>query len=388
MAPREFDLATIVRDAGSEFLKTRSTTPYQRKALRAIEQCRTPALGGQFARCDRCGEQHLLFRSCGSRSCPRCQASARHDWLAARLKDLLPVPYFHVVFTVPEQLNVLALYCPEAFYGALLGAAGQALLDVGQTKLHAELGALTVLHTWGQNLSLHPHVHCVVPGGGFRGDRKAWVSVEKPTFFLPVKVLSRRFRTLLRLRLLKAFRAGKLARLPRAVAWDQPSFELLLARAGHTDWVVYSKPPFAGPQQVLEYLAAYTHRLAISNRRLVGFDGKTVAFRWKDYRDENRPKILELDVLEFLRRFTLHILPPRLVRIRYFGFLANRNRVKNIELARTLIGGEPIELRSPRERPSVPCPACAEGTLIIGPFWLPQLLPTPARDPPALEEAS
>ena len=388
MEPRDLDLATIVRAVSPEFLRARATTPYQRKALRAIERCRTPALGGQLAACDRCGAQHLLFRSCGNRACPRCQASARHDWLAARLKDLLPVPYFHVVFTIPEQLNVLAVYCPEVFYGALLGAAGQALLDVGLTKLHAELGVLAVLHTWGQNLSLHPHVHCVVPGGGFRGDRKAWLSVQKPTFFLPVKVLSRRFRTLLGLRLRKAFRTGKLARLPRTVAWDQPSFELLLARAAHTDWVVYSKPPFAGPQQVLEYLAAYTHRLAISNRRLVAFDGKTVSFRWKDYRDENRSKILELDAPEFLRRFTLHILPPRLVRIRYFGFLGNRHRVRNITLARELIGGDPIELRPPRERPSIPCPECGEGTLIVGPLWLPQQFPAPARDPPLQQEAS
>lgn len=388
MAPKGLELATIVREAGPEFLARRRTTPYQRKALRAIERCRTPALGGQLAACDRCGAQHLLFRSCGNRACPRCQASARHDWLAARLKDLLPVPYFHVVFTVPEQLNVLAVYCPEVFYGALLGAAGQALLDVGQTKLHAELGALAVLHTWGQNLSLHPHVHCVVPGGGFRGDRKAWVSVEKPTFFLPVKVLSRRFRTLLQLRLRKAFRAGKFSRLPREVAWDAPSFDLLLAHACRTDWVVYSKPPFAGPQHVLEYLAAYTHRLAISNRRLVAFDGKTVSFRWKDYRDEGRSKVLTLNALEFLRRFALHILPPRLVRIRYFGFLGNRHRVRNIALARALIGGEPVSLRTPRERPSVPCPACAEGTLIVTSIWLPQRIHVPTRDPPRLQEAS
>jgi hypothetical protein len=266
-------------------------------------------------------------------------------------------------------------------------AAGKALLDVGASKLNALLGALCILHTWGQNQMLHPHVHCVVPGGGFRPGKKAWVSVRKPTFFLPVKVLSRRFRTLLTNQLRQAFIDGKLERLPAGVASDLTEFKALLARAWGTDWVVYTKAPFGGPAQVLQYLSAYTHRLAISNKRIVRFDGKKVWFRWKDYKDRGKSKTMELDGLEFLRRFVLHILPPRFVRIRYFGFLGNRNRAANIDLARQLIGTKPIVLREPRERLAIKCPDCKEGSLII--VGLCEVLPARApRAPPLLREAS
>lgn len=295
----------------------------------------------------------MLFRSCRSRFCPRCQAKARQTWLEEREAEVLPVPYFHVVFTVPEMLNVLALYCPEVFYAALLRAAGQALLDVGRTKLKAQLGCLTILHTWGQNLLLHPHVHCVVPGGGFSFDWKRWLSVRNEKYLLPVEVLAARFRTLLIGALREAEREGKFDRLPREVLPHTT-----IEGASAQQWVVYVKPPFGGPQQVLEYLSRYTHRVAISNSRIEAFSDDQVTFRWRDYRDGNRTKHMTLTAIEFLRRFLLHILPDRFVRIRYFGFMANRKRAENIKLARHLIGRRIPERVTQSSPARVLCPAC------------------------------
>jgi hypothetical protein len=249
------DLGEIARAVGEEYLRTRRTTPFQRKAFRAIQRCRTPALGSVRAECDSCGAAHLLFRSCRNRHCPRCQNTARAEWLAERQQEILPVPYFHVVFTVPEMLNDIALYCPEVFYAALLRAAGNAVLDVGLTKLRARLGCLTVLHTWGQNLSLHPHVHCVVPGGGFTPDWTGWVALRNRSYLLPVKVLSRRFRTLLCTALREAARTGKLDRLPNDLLPH-----VTIEGAAAQEWIAYVKPPFGGPQYVLEYLSRYSHQ--------------------------------------------------------------------------------------------------------------------------------
>lgn len=347
------DVGEIVRAVGEEYLRTRRTTPFQRKALRAIGRCRTEAMGWKEEVCDQCGRGFPLFRSCRNRNCPQCQAQARAKWLKAREGELLPVPYFHVVFTVPEVLNKIALYCPEIFYAVLLRAAGRTLLDVGMSKLQAVLGALIILHTWGQNLSLHPHAHCVVPGGGFSRDRSRWISVPNPRFLLPVKVLRRRFRTLLCQALGAAARNGKLARLPQEV-----SVEEIIREARTKEWVVYAKPPFGGPEQVLEYLSQYTHRVAISNGRIVSFSNHQVTFRWRDYADGNRSKVSTLDALEFLRRFLLHVLPDRFVRIRYFGFFSNRHRAENIRRARVLIGrrGE-LRFRA-HPTPALLCPSC------------------------------
>ena len=310
-------------------------------------------MGSMFAACEHCGVEHPLFRSCRNRNCPGCQAQARKQWLEARQQELLPVPYFHVVFTVPEILNRIALYCPEVFYAALLRAAGNALLDVGRSKLGAQFGCLALLHTWGQNLSLHPHAHCIVPGGGFSLDGKGWVSVRSPEYLLPVKVLASRFRTLLTRYLREAERIGKLSRVPGMV---RPS--VMVQRAAGQKWVVYAKPPFGSSQRVLEYLSRYTHRVAIGNSRIVSFEENKVTFRWRDYRDGNRVKLMTLEATEFLRRFLMHVLPPRFVKIRYFGFMGNRRRTASIRLARTLLKAEEPARVEQRIRSPFLCPAC------------------------------
>jgi hypothetical protein len=374
----EPDLGAIVRARSQAFLRNRPTTAAQRKALRAIGACRTPALGGQRQQCDRCGHEHIQWHSCRNRACPQCGAAARTRWLEARRDELLPVPYFHVVFTVPEVLNVFALHAPRVFYDLLFRAAGQALVDVARSRLQIQPGCLCVLHTWGQTLTLHPHIHCVVPGGGFSVHGRQWRSSAKSTFFLPVRVLSRRFRTLLTCSVRHAWRAGTLT-LPERVLADSVALDLLLARAGATDWVVYSKPPFGGPDQVLGYLANYTHRIAISNSRIVSFDDERVCFRYRDYAHGNTQKLCTLDIDEFLRRFLLHVLPPRLVRIRYYGFLANRTRARSIELARQLIGGRFLPSGPPLSTDGHCCPQCGVGTLrLVG--------TVPAERPPPSSE--
>ncbi len=349
----EHDLGTIVRAHGALFLRSHFTTAAQRKALRAIAACRTPALGGQRQQCDRCGYEHIQWHSCRSRSCPRCQGAARAAWVEARESELLPVPYFHVVFTVPEQLNVLAKRAPRVFYDLLLRAAGTALIEIASSRLQIQIGLLAVLHTWSQTLILHPHVHCVVPGGGFAVHRRGWIGVRKPSFFLPVRVLSRRFRTLLCHSLAEA-----------DLPFDAEELGHILACVRTKEWIVYAKPPFGGPAQVLAYLANYTHRIAISNARIVGFDGDHVTFRYRD-----RPGshcLMNLTTDEFLRRFLLHVVPSRFVRIRYYGFMANRCRVESIDRARQLIGERPLLTARITASPELsPCPVCAEGRLHV-----------------------
>jgi hypothetical protein len=274
------------------------------------------------------------------------------------------VPYFHVVFTVPEELNVLALHAPRVFYDLLFRAVGATLADIARSRLKAQIGALCVLHTWGQTLTLHPHIHCVIPGGGFSIDGNRWIGVRKPTFFLPVRVLSRRFRTFLRASLQEAWHSGKL-KVPAAIVSDSVALDLLLARASAKEWVVYAKAPFGGPAQVLGYLANYTHRIAISNSRIVTFDGQHVSFRYRDYAHGNQPKIMSLTAGEFLRRFLLHVVPRHFVRIRYYGFMANRSRTSNLSRARELIGDTTVALTQPDQRDQLPdqhrCPRCGEG---------------------------
>lgn len=348
------DMGEIVRGEAEQYLRTRRVTREQRKALAFIARCRTQSMGLlEEPSCERCGVKYPVFRSCRNRNCPGCQGEARNRWLKAREQELLDVPYFHVVFTVPEELNVIALWCPQVFYAALLQSAGQTLQEVGWSKLRARLGVLAILHTWGQNLWLHPHAHCVVPGGGFSDDGKRWIKVPNPEYLLPVKVLMRRFRTVLCRRLRSAARRGQLHRLPAEVSVEQ-----IIATAAGKEWVVYAKAPFGGPQQVLEYLSQYTHRVAISNSRILSYENHEVTFRWRDYADSNRVKESTVTAEEFLRRFLIHVLPDRFVRIRYFGFFANRHRTENIQRARTLIGHhQPLRFRERVRSPRL-CPAC------------------------------
>lgn len=357
------DLGAIVRARSENLIRTRPVTSGQRKAMRAIGACRTPSLGGHRDQCDRCGHEHIQWHSCRHRACPQCGGAAREAWLEQRKREVLEVPYFHVVFTVPEQLNPIALHQPRCFYDLLFRAVGQTLTEIARSRLGVDIGVLSVLHTWTQTLVLHPHVHCVVPGGGFSPDGTRWSSVRKPRFFLPVKVLSRRFRTILCSMLRQAWLSGQLH--PGAI--DDRAFEPLLASVRSREWVVYCKPPFAGPSHVLGYLANYTHRIAISNARILSFDGGRVTFRYRDSARQNSQQTMTLDADEFLRRFLLHVLPSRFVRIRYYGFLANRVRARKIALARALIvrsHSRSVSVPSTAIDPKPPsCPRCGTGVM-------------------------
>jgi hypothetical protein len=358
----EATLGAIVRAKGGELLNTFPGSPAQRKVMRAIADCRTAALGGHRDRCDSCGGERIFWNSCRDRHCPGCGGEARQQWLDARRDEVLDVPYFHVVFTIPAILNVLALHAPEIVYAILLRCAGQALLDLGASRPGARMGVLTVLHTWGQTLVFHPHIHCLVPGGGFSRDGRRWVRVPKVDFLFAVKPLSRHFRTLFRNAVCEAYADGTL-RLPTEIVADAQALDLLFALSYKTDWHAYAKPPFGGPEHVLEYLANYTHRIAISNHRILAFDGQNVTFSWRDYADHNARKTMTLDALVFLRRFLQHVLPPRFTRVRYYGFLANRDRAINVARARQLIASK-RRLRPPAPIPDPRlCPHCRKGTM-------------------------
>jgi hypothetical protein len=364
------EVADILRAQGGRFLdKYQSSFGYQKlKAFRAIQNCRTAALGGHLDACSKCGQQAISYNSCRNRHCPKCQAQARQRWLAAREREVLPTNYFHVVFSVPHELNVFALENPRAFYDLLFTASAASALEMAANpeRLGAEIGLIAILHTWGQNLLLHPHVHCVVPAGGISPDRQHWVSSHY-RFFLPVKALRRVFRGKFIDGLKRLYRRKKLGHAgPAAVFSERKQFAKLVGRLRRQDWVVYAKPAFGGPQQVLGYLGRYTHRVAISNHRLLAFDGERVTFRWRDYAHGNQPRVMTLDAIEFLRRFFLHILPKGFVRIRHFGFLANCFRTARLSLCRQLlkvVAPEPIPLATPEPAFTSHCPRC--GALLI-----------------------
>ena len=370
------EVADIVRQHGEEFLNQwgHTVSPQQRKALHDIAVCRTATLGGHVEQCDSCGHRIVAYNSCRNRACPKCQSAARDRWLAERGKELLPVSYCHVVFTVPEQLAYLALQNQRLFYGLLFRAVSQTLLEIAADPRHlgAHIGFLAVLHTWSQNLLFHPHVHCVVPAGGLSSDRSAWIRC-RPKFFLPVRVLSRRFRRRLLTSLQEAHTDGKLHFSGQLTDLsDTAHFERWLQTVKRSDWVVYAKPPLGGPEHVLKYLARYTHRVAISNGRLVSFEHGQVRFRWRDSKDHNRMKTMTLPATEFIRRFSLHVLPPGFVKIRHFGFLANRNRSARLSLCRRLLNAPrppnpPAGLLSEDQERAVErrCPVCQVGTLCI-----------------------
>jgi len=346
--------------------------------MRAIEHCRTAALGGHVERCGDCGHQRIAYNSCRNRNCPKCQGLARAQWLADRQAELLDVPYFHVVFTVPEAVAAIAFQNQTAVYDILFRAAAETLRTIAADPQHlgAEIGFLAVLHTWGQNLLHHPHLHCLVPGGGIAPDGQSWIAC-RAGFFLPVRVLSRMFRGLFLHYLEKAFAAGQLRFFSEHRHLHEPAaFRRFLAPVRDTEWVVYAKRPFAGPAQVLDYVGRYTHRVAISNNRLVSMDGDKVRFRWKDYRDGSQHKTMSLQGGEFIRRFLIHVLPDGFHRIRYFGFLGNCHRAQKLALCRRL-------LRMATATPADPaadyrcryealtgtslrqCPICRTGTMVV-----------------------
>jgi Putative transposase/Transposase zinc-binding domain len=381
--PRE--VADVIRAHGDEFLDAYDATlsPEQRRALTDLARCRTAALGGHVEACDRCGHHQVAYNSCRNRHCPKCQATEAARWVEARAAELLPVAYFHVVFTLPAALGPIALQNPRAVYDLLFRAAAETLLQIAADPAHlgAEIGFSAVLHTWGQNLQHHPHVHCVVPGGGLAPDGTRWVACPDG-FFLPVKVLSPVFRGRFLAGLRAAFDQGRLAFHGKLAGLADPGeFRRRLAASAQTEWVVYAKPPFGGPEQVLKYLARYTHRVAISNRRLVALKDGRVVFRYKDYARGGKRRTMELTATEFLRRFLLHVLPPGFVRVRHYGFLANRHRVEKVTLCRELLAAAaPPQAESPgAPTPSAPaepvvvtkarcgttCPACGVGQMVI-----------------------
>jgi hypothetical protein len=357
----------------------------QRRVMTAIEICRTAALGGHVERCEDCAHTRIAYNSCRNRHCPTCQWSAAQAWLEAREAELLPVPYFHVVFTLPAAIGAIAYSNKAKVYSLLLAAAAETLTTIAADPKHlgAEIGITAVLHTWGQNLNHHPHVHCIVPGGGIAPKRDRWVRC-RPNFFLPVRVLSRLFRRLFLQRLEAMHAAGELQFLAGLEA--QSAFQTYLAPLRKAEWIVYAKQPFAGPKQVLAYLARYTHRVAIANSRLLDLDETHVRFRWKDYRENghHKSKVMGLEAGEFMRRFLLHVLPDGFHRIRHYGIFANGHRADKLALCRRLLDEPSVPANRDDDdddgqtvpnHESPPCPCCGGRMKIIetfdGPFSRP-----------------
>jgi Putative transposase/Transposase zinc-binding domain len=381
MTRPQLEVADVFRDHGDAFLDRYGDTlsPEQRRALRDIAACRTAVLGGHVEECDRCGHQRIAYNSCRNRHCPKCQATAAAQWMEAREAELLPVEYYHVVFTLPAVLGPIALQNRREVYNILFRAAAETLQQIAADPKHlgAEIGFLAVLHTWGQNLEHHPHVHCVVPGGGLSPDGSQWVACE-PGYFLPVPVLSRVFRGKFLALLGSAFDQGKLSFHGKLRVLASPDeFQRRLTASTQTEWVVHAKRPFGGPEQVLKYLARYTHRVAISNRRLVALENGEVKFHWKDYAHGGGQKTMTLKATEFIRRFLLHVLPSGFVRIRHYGFLANRVCREKLALCRARLGVEttpepvvPEPAAAPQETVEGQavtnvCPSCGAGRMVI-----------------------
>jgi hypothetical protein len=380
MGRPRLELADVVRACAAALSERHRLTSDQRRALRDVARCRTAALGGHAEGCAACGHRRIAYNSCRNRHCPKCCASRQAAWLSREAENLLPVEYHHVVFTLPAEVNPIGLLNPVAVYDALLGAAAETIRAVAADPKHlgAEVGLLLVLHTWGQTLSYHPHVHGIATGGGLTPEGR-WRSC-RPGFFLPVRVLGRVFRGKFLARLREAFVRGKLAGFDTARA-----FEAWEASLRAKDWVVYSQPPFGGPAVVLKYLARYTHRVAIGNSRLVAFDGRLVTFTYKDYADAARTKAMTLDGVEFLRRWVQHVLPRGFVKIRHYGLLANRGREAKLARCRRrlLASGGWVPVPEPEARPRG-CPVCGRVAWRIGerfgPFEPPRRVVVVAHD--------
>jgi hypothetical protein len=368
MSRPTLEVADIIRHAGNSYVeRNRSHLAWAHlKVLRAIQNCRTAALGGHLDRCSLCSHRAISYNSCRNRHCPKCQTHARDQWLAARSEELLPVEYFHVVFTLPHALSALILQNKRLLYNLLLRASAETLLEIAADPKHlgAEIGFLSVLHTWGQTLQHHPHVHCVIPAGGLSPDHMHWVQPQRHGFFLPVRVLSRVFRGKFCDGLKRLFRSRQLQFHGALRNLSSPIlFRPFLRSLFRQDWVVYAKRPFGGPEHVLHYLARYTHRVAISDHRLLAFANHNVTFRWKDYAHGSKQRKMTLTAHEFLRRFLLHILPSGFVRIRHFGLFANRDRRKHVSLCRKLLRAIAATcFRSTEDKPTTKvhwsCPLC------------------------------
>jgi hypothetical protein len=372
------ELADIFRRHGDAYRRAHDghLGRVERRVMSAIELCRTAALGGHTELCSDCGHVHHAYNSCRNRHCPKCQGRTRAEWLAARQAELLPVAYFHVVFTLPAPVAEIAFQNKAVVYAVLFRTAAETLRTIAADPRHlgAELGVVAVLHSWGQTLTHHPHVHCVVPGGGPSVDGARWIAC-RPGFFLPVRVLSRLFRRLFLEQLRAAFEAGALSFFGDLVALAQPAaFAHRLRELRRVEWVVYAKPPFGGPEQVLAYLGRYTHRVAIANSRLVSATNREVAFRWRDYRHHGKAKVMTLAANEFIRRFLLHTLPDGFHRIRHFGFLANGHRAGKLAHCRKLLDALPPEpVAEPVEDEALShrhdrCPRCG-GQMITLAIW-------------------
>lgn len=363
----------------------------QLRVMTAIECCRTAALGGHIEQCDQCHFQRIAYNSCRDRHCPKCQSLARAQWIEDRQAELLDTQYFHVVFTVPEEIAAIAFQNRKVVYDILFRATSETLRTIAVDPKHlgAEIGFFAVLHSWGQNLMFHPHLHCVVPGGGLSPDGNRWIPCRKG-FFLPVRALSRLFRRLFVESMEKAFDAGQLQFFSALEELRDPTaFRRLLGRVRSREWVVYAKKPFAGPQQVLDYVGRYTHRVAISNNRILNIEDGLVTFRYKDYRDGSQQRTMTLAADEFIRRFLLHVLPEGFHRIRYYGFFGARYRKEKLERCRQLLGMVPREPESKmaeldyRDRYQAltgsslwECPACHRGRMIVIREIPPRSIPT------------
>jgi Putative transposase/Transposase zinc-binding domain len=377
-------VADVLRRYGAAYREQHgaSMSSMQRRVMTAIEVCRTAVLGGHLEQCDQCGHERNCFNSCRDRHCPKCQSLARAQWVEDRQAELLPVGYFHIVFTVPQEIAAIAFQNKELVLGILFRVTAETLRTIAADPKHlgAEIGFFAVLHSWGQNLQFHPHLHCVVPGGGLSPDGQRWISC-RPDFFLSVRVLSKLFRRLFLEALQCAFDCGTLRFFHglRPLA-DRASFARYLAKSKRHRWVVYAKRPFAGPQQVLDYVGRYTHRVAISNNRLLDIEEGQVRFKWKDYRHGDQIKTMALDADEFIRRFLMHVLPTGFHRIRYYGFLGNRHRSERLTKCRRLLGmsitecltGPHLAKKGYRERYEDltgrslrRCPQCRQGEMIV-----------------------
>jgi hypothetical protein len=389
--PARLEVAGIFRRYGEQYRQANDghLGRVERRTMSAIELCRTAELGGHVHQCGSCGTICIAYNSCRNRHCPKCQGQACREWLAAREGELLPVAYFHVVFTLPAQIAAIAFQNKPAVYAILFKAAAETLRSIAADPRHlgAEIGLVAVLHSWGQSLHFHPHIHCIVPGGGLSPDGTRWISC-RPGFFLPVRVLSCLFRRLFVEELRAAYDASRLSFFGDIADLAEPAaFSRRLAEVHRLKWVVYAKPPFGGPEQVLAYLGRYTHRVAIANTRLIGLADGKVTFRWRDYRHRGKTKVMVLDAREFIRRFLLHTLPDGFHRIRHYGFLANGHRAAKLELCRRLLAnplqqdpepgveGDTAVALSATHR----CPCCGGQMITLGiwrsgeapprPFW-------------------